>query len=76
MYTATQLAQVKQTFIKFEKRFPTQAELEAIYSYDYAGFEAYAEVETFDEYFGDIFNDAMGEEVFALLIEDALEEAA
>jgi len=76
MYTQQQLTQVKQIFIKSQKRFPTQAELEAIYAYDYAGFEAYADTESFNEYFGDIFNDAMGEEVFACLIEDALEEAA
>lgn len=75
MFTQQQAAQVKQLVIKHYKRFVTQEELAKIYEADYAEYlqvKEEAGIESYAEYFGEIFDDMYGEVAFLDVVEFAL----
>lgn len=77
MFTVKQAAQVKQIFVQKYGRFVTDTELQALYEADYAGYLATCDqqsYESYDDYFGDLFNDPWGTESFLDLIEFTLFE--
>lgn len=74
MFTQEQAAQVKQLVIKHTGRFVTEDELQRLYEADYAGYLSVKDelILSYDEYFGNLFEDPYAEECFMDMAEDVL----
>ena len=80
MFTQKQAAQVKQIVIKHTGRFITQDELQSMYNLDHAQYTDLVKSGQFsgsyEEYFGDIFEDPYGEVCFLDCVVDLVLGAA